>query len=863
MRKKFSASDQLKINRATLKDSLAFKKLKKKMRDSVSHLVKGKVLLADSAIRKKANSLLAGKNGLIKNTNKQINEAQKKIDEQIAKVSNPKISFNYSFDNQFRYQPVAVPGDQRFINNFNLLSGLQIFGIPLGFNYTENHADLPGTNSFNNNLFKLNFNKNQFSEMVKADLQKYSSFKDQFFSGMDLSDYLKEKVFNNVTTATVSAGSGPSQLRNLMNDPAGLRNLLVLDQNQLRSKLTDILNQSIPDSLKAGVNTSKAINTGKDKPLSQVPFPTQARKDSVMVTDTVKSALAIAQHINSVSDLKSSGLNELQKQVIDDSLKATADTVKMVANLFQSVSKAGSSKDLKLLAMQQANAFKADSTAREITKIKLQLQQNGLDVNRVLTMEKYLSDGDLSPASINEIIRNNHNSKFQPFLSHLNDFRVGNYSLQIPGGVQNSDLFINGGHIDFKLGYRPFSAGYGTLNDLNSLKDASYQTSVYSNPKNITYLSALISNDYSGKLKFSVVSAFGNQFSALKYSNPSLPSNSVAFTLTKSLNFGSAGNLSVDISRSATLFSNKYEPGNEAILDKQAGLNYNYYNDMFEAFAFGVNHFGYLTDIGLTDNLYFNYAGNGYQNPANSGYTGAKVKYGGNLKRSFYHNRYTVSVRADFRNMPLSYVSSDKWKNYQLQLDNRYQLSNRVSLDLKYTAAGTNKWEGGVNSNVYQSQNVEISANSNFKLGKLYTVSHLSIGNQTINDTYMSQMGSDLLMLNYAQSLVLHKSTITATLFYNRELGTTKLIGNMLNSDLSYQYTVLKILTLSSGLTYLNNTGVAKQAGIKQGVQIMSGKHFSVSTYLDLRRNLVVPLYPDLYASNRGEVEIKYFFKTN
>jgi len=85
----------------------------------------------------------------------------------------------------------------------------------------------------------------------------------------------------------------------------------------------------------------------------------------------------------------------------------------------------------------------------------------------------------------------------------------------------------------------------------------------------------------------------------------------------------------------------------------------------------------------------------------------------------------------------------------------------------------------------------------------------------------------------------------------------------MLNSDLSYQYTVLKILTLSSGLTYLNNTGVAKQAGIKQGVQIMSGKHFSVSTYLDLRRNLVVPLYPDLYASNRGEVEIKYFFKTN
>jgi hypothetical protein len=828
---------------------------------------------------------------------KQVANIGDKFNGKLEAVKKPGVSADVTFDNQTRYQPPATDFSQRFINNISIRTALQVFGIPLAFNYTQNHANYQAINSFNNSLFKANYNNSQVGNLFKADLKQYTNFKDQFFSGLDLSDYMRKKVFGSVSSLSTLNNSKTSPLQGLMNDPAQLTHLLSLNQTQLQQQLTSVLNQSLPDSVKkklppgaingtTGTTGTTAGVTGGLNQLKQNQLQQQLIKViNKLLPDSNKNKAAQVEKI--VTSNESGTLNEAQlsqqitallspqpatvtpakgvqaqpkTQLKPDSNALVADTI---ANMVAVANKVKAATEKQTFDLTNMNAKRADSLALAITKMKIQLGQSGLDVNRVLLMEKYLQDGHVSVASMNQLIQTNPNNKLQPLLTHINDFKVGNYSLTVPGGVQNDDLFITGSHLNFNMGYTPFSFGYGSLNDLNSLKDANYTSSVYSSPKNITYLSSQLNKNSLGSVKLSVVGSFGNQFSGIRYASPTLPSNTVAFTLTKGMNLGSAGNLSFDVSKSSTLFNNNYLPGSEAIIDKKAGANYNASNDLFQALAFGVDHHADVTSIGLTDNVYFNYAGMGYQNPANSGYTGAKMKYGGNVKKNFYHNKLNVSVRADVRDMPLSYATNDKWRNYQFQVDNRYQVNKHLNMSFKYTNSGTNKSVDGLSSNVYQSQMLQLDANTNFKVGKYYTVSHISIGNQNLTNIYASTTGSNMLMFNYAQSLVLNKSTVSATLFYNKELGDFKLIGNMLNSDLTCQYTVLKLVTLSSGVTYLSNVGIAQQMGVRQGVQLVAGKHFDLTSYLDLRKNLITPLYPDLYSACRAELELKYFFKTN
>ena len=71
--------------------------------------------------------------------------------------------------------------------------------------------------------------------------------------------------------------------------------------------------------------------------------------------------------------------------------------------------------------------------------------------------------------------------------------------------------------------------------------------------------------------------------------------------------------------------------------------------------------------------------------------------------------------------------------------------------------------------------------------------------------------------------------------------------------------TVFRSVSFSTGVTYLDNQNIAKQVGFKQNIQFMLQKHFDVSAFVDLRRNLIKPLYPDLFSTGRAEFSIHYY----
>lgn len=871
---------------------------------------------------------------------KQVNDA---FGKSLDKVKSRPVTVNVSVEDAVRYQPALVvpvsAGNPKLANNVYLQGTVQVFGIPLNLNYSNDRAAIAGLNNISNNLFKFDFNPAQFTEMFKSDLQQYYDVRRSAFGGLDLAGYTRNAVMAQIKKQE-NAVTGKVQnqvLSQYLNNPGNITSLLSLNESQIRQKLAEVaqsqakqanpvkqLNDINPaagapgisqaaerlaqnelkSDLPANLNTVNTANplaglSGTARKLAEEKMKTEAAALKELVDNPeVKKYLSDPQNLKQLRQMNEQqivqklsvltgashpaavpnstaaaasqlclfpgvDMNGLISNVMAD--KAAADN-KALVKLAQQVSQQGNPPAASAKAMLSPNK-EIDSVTHTIVNIKESLQKSGVDVNKMLQIQKMLDSGNGVMPSTEQaasLAGKKAGTGMQSLFSNVQALKLGSFGNQVPGGIQGQDLFMDGAHVTYKLGSIPVTAGYGTSNDISSAKDAAYQSSMYSSPKTITYLGAQIRRGVFGNVKIAMVSSFGSDVRNTAIGIPATSSNNVAFTITKDMRLGKLGNLSVDVSKSTTLYNNNYQIGSDAILAQKAGVNLNTTNDLFEAVGFGVNHQLDIKALDMSDNIYFNYTGMGYQNPGNNGYGGARKKMGGSIKKSFYKNKLVLNLRTDVSGMPISYTSSDQWRSYQVQLDSRYVVNKKFNLSLKYATNGTSKQIDEVVTPVYTFSKLQIDGNINYKIGKNFTVSHFSIGKQdysNVTDLAMAGGGGSMIMATYTQSMVINRNSLTATMFYNKELTPNSLIGNMFNADMSYQYTVFNKLNLSSGLTYLNNAGIASQAGIRQSVQLFSSKSFDMNSYVDIRKNLVTPLYPELYSACRAELSLKYHIR--
>ncbi|MFB9844044.1 TonB-dependent receptor [Mucilaginibacter ginsenosidivorans] len=518
-------------------------------------------------------------------------------------------------------------------------------------------------------------------------------------------------------------------------------------------------------------------------------------------------------------------------------------------------------------AEKQLSRLRADSVAEVLIAVRKQLTAKGLDPARLALLESYLlgkgSPEFLSSEAAAALSEKRPHNSWQSAFGKLKDLRIGSFGTTLPGaGEGEQSKLMNGANITVKMSGYPVTVGFGTLKDVNSLKDAGYQNSVYNFPTSVSYVGAQLRNNWLGNVRVSVMGSFSGQSAFIPYGQPGLHSNAVNFTVGKTLNLDRFGRLDVDVSKSTTLFNNNYQLGNEALLQQKAGANYSLTNDLFTSMSVGFRHALSIRELGASDNVYFTYSGLGYQNPANNGYSGAAMKFGGDLRKTFYQNRLSLDLRSDFSNTPLSYQSADKWKNYQVQLTGNYKLTRTLNFSLKYLENGVIKKSDSASISVYNARKLELVASNSYKVGSNYTTIRASVAGQMFRNTYVTSAAGNLLSLNYLQSMVFRTSSITYMFFYNKNLSRSTLLGDMLTSDLAYQYPLSKQVQLTSGATYLNNGRIADQLGIKQGIQVLAGRHFDAGASIDLMKNLITPQYDDLFPSVRAELTFKYYFKT-
>ncbi|WP_316824678.1 hypothetical protein [Pedobacter miscanthi] len=580
-------------------------------------------------------------------------------------------------------------------------------------------------------------------------------------------------------------------------------------------------------------------------------------QDKIAKNIDLSTAPKLQAYLNNPQNLRS--MLKMDELELKEKLNEFTDEIKEQAqNGGKQLSQHGQDSLTNILNAKKQELF------TEIKKVQQSMNESGLDAEKLELLEKVaqgkISQRELENFFISELSKGKDMGFMQKSYARLREFQAGNFGHQLPGSFLNRDLFLNGFNFSLRTARGPVSIGVSTNRDLNSTKDAGFNSSTYAIPKLYSYLSVPTTNFSFGSGKLSWVGTYDRQFNGnIGFAQNALPRNNMVFTLSQAFNFSKAGTLTFDVSKSSTQYKELAAFGpDQLMIDRNTNGNY-FRDDFLQTMSVGLNHSIDSKKLGLRSSVFVNYAGSGFQNPGQQGIGNLNLRFGGNIRKDFFHNKMTLTVRSDFKNMPISATDNSHWSNHNIQLDSRFRISRSANLGLKYIDNGVDKVSQG-SSPVYASKKLQLDLNSNYKLFGQRGFSHISVAQQEIANP-LSLGNSSLMQLNYVQTVVFKGFSLSGNLFYNRELNANTILGNMLNSDASLQYQLFRGISMSSGLSYLDNQNLARQAGIKQSIQFMLKKHFDISAYLDIRKNLITPTYPDLFSTNRGEISIHYYLQ--
>jgi len=506
-----------------------------------------------------------------------------------------------------------------------------------------------------------------------------------------------------------------------------------------------------------------------------------------------------------------------------------------------------------------------DSIVASIASIKEGLVKNGLNPQDISTYQKVLSGNknidEIGEEELASLSKKPGMNKAQSLFSRVHGLKVGSFGSKVPGQQLNRDMFMQGFDLSISTRNGPARIGFGAQNDAGMPKDHGLEGSSYLSSRYLSYLSVATHKNAFGTGKVSWVGLFNKQQGDAAFNANTLSRSSMAVTISQSVNMQKLGSLTVDLSKSGGQYRNTLSGVNDQLY-MERGLLINYFTDeLLENFSVGFTHHVDANRIGLASNVYFNYAGIGYQNPGMPGNNSLKMRLGGSMKKQLFNNKMSLGFKADLKNTPLSTSATGAyWKNYQYQADSRFKINRNYSLALKYSDNGMDRMDT-VAIPMYSSRKLQASGNANYKIGKLHSFSYITIGYQTLRNNAVMASNSSLLTMNYTQTVPIKQYTLNGSVFYNKEMSAFKLLGDMLNTDLGCQYPLFRKFNLSTSATYLENKGAARQAGIRQSVQYSPVEGLDMSVYADLRKNLITPLYPGLYTAGRGEISLKYYLK--
>lgn len=498
---------------------------------------------------------------------------------------------------------------------------------------------------------------------------------------------------------------------------------------------------------------------------------------------------------------------------------------------------------------------------RQLIALKKELG-GGQDVlkmaNRENTVERgvsrYLDDAGNTSKLSRQLLPMGFLQKLMLGMKNLN---LGNFSTSASKGTV-SDLFMTGIAGSFMKNNNFAMLGLGKRNDLG-MQYSGLESSLSTHAYAMQFIRLGKGDMDKAHTHVTAVNANAKGTSRANVLSGALARNTFLGALSKQLDFGEYGRLNVELSKSNNRFANSIASGQQDIVGVPKAAIAEFMDDFWTTLSTRVSYSGNIKRIGLTHGAYINYSGLGYNNPVNPYAGRGSLQYGLDLKRSWWKNKAFIRFKSNVRNMAQSPLTDNKWKNYQFSLDGHYKLSRRLAFDLRLNQASMMEKRDGHSTPVFMSRKIAAIMQSNGRLGTLPYSASAMMGLQQMD--YMQGTGltkSTFVNLNLMKSVFIGERSLSWSLMYNKDIRNESVYGNILSSDLSYGYVLLKSFTASSGLTFLDSDQMARQVGLRQSLGVQVLKRCMVNLFVDARKDLFKAAEYYYYDNFRMELSIYY-----
>ncbi len=624
--------------------------------------------------------------------------------------------------------------------------------------------------------------------------------------------------------------------------------------------------------------------TGKFDPASLLQLPVDAAR---RMADEAKNSLT--------SDLKS--LNDRYSGLLNTELSSIAGIGNLstldLKNLRQQfltpdIIKEISEKENLLGMLQQkintgekVNPEEVAALQREVVKIKAVQEFIGKVAEHKQRWEssgllKKIKESDLlhkdrirqlinDPTTIRKMARQLLSLKgAEKLFLNINKLDIGQNALSL-SPMSFRSFLSNGVVTEFLNKGKSFLVMAGKQKDFNSILDYTFSGNLFSNSgfAKAARVELRKSKTYSSHV---ALSSFNQSLS-----NALTPFNAATFrqilvtTISNEFAIGQKGFVTFDLSRSASQYQRSANPTDSTLDNKSPLSGLLSGDDLLANTAIAIKYADEFSASGLSYQVNFSKIANGYANPGNTFMSNGSTELGFNLRKTFFKNRIQLSIRANGREYSFGENDNRKWRSIYTTVDARWKMKKGQYVSLRYQPTRMTRIEESFKQVVTSVERVSFDANLQKKIRKtvyrnLVTVAYL-------RSSYIfsqSNITNTSWAVNSFQNLNIGKNMLFVNTTYNKAVNQTGFVylNTSFLTEAGFSYPLFGKIFMSSGLTYNSTEGWFKQLGVRQTVSGQLGDKFSVSVFVDARKNLSV--YQPLWNQPvRADIALRYIFGNN
>lgn len=630
-------------------------------------------------------------------------------------------------------------------------------------------------------------------------------------------------------------------------------------------------------------NIQKKLN-GKFDPASLLQLPVDAAR---RMADEAKNSLTnelknlndrYAGLLNTeltsfatLENLSTLDVKSLRQQFLTpDIIKAVSDKENLLGMLQQKMNTGGKVNPDEIAALQ-----------REVVKLKAVQEFIGKVAEHKQRWEssgllKKLKESDLlqkekirqlvnDPATIRKMAKQLLSLKgAEKLFLNINRLDIGQNALSL-SPMSFRSFLSNGVVTEFLNKGKSFLVMAGKQRDFNSILDYTFSSNLFSNSgfAKAARVELRKTKTYSSHV---ALSSFNQSLS-----NALTPFNAATFrqilvtTISNEFAIGQKGFFTFDLSRSASQYQRSSGPTDSTLDNKNPLSGILSGDNLLANTAISVKYADEFAASGLSYQVNFSKVANGYANPGNTFLSNGSAELGFNLRKTFLKNKIQLSVRANGREYSFGENDNRKWRSIYTTLDARWKMKKGQYVSLRYQPTRMTRVEESFKQVVTSVERLSFDANVQKKLKKtiyrnLVTVAYL-------RSSYIfsqSSIRNTSWTVNSFQNLSIGKNMLFINTAYNKAVNQTGFVylNSSFVTETGFSYPLFGKIFMSSGLTYNSTEGWFKQLGVRQSISGQLGDKFSVSVFLDARKNL--SLYQPLWSQPvRADVALRYIFGNN